>query len=167
MTSLELPRAVSTASAPSTLVSVGESTTLETEGSTDVGFHDVSASIPQYNGRQRQKIHDPARDISIQVLEKFSLVTKFARETSQQLFRETHTNDFGPFDRRNSQQSTLGYSQKTSDDEEEVPVQSPVAPDPLEVAVCSLLSIISTVNFFSKELLSSTYLFLFFLTLRF
>ncbi|XVF48060.1 hypothetical protein PTKIN_Ptkin03bG0160300 [Pterospermum kingtungense] len=139
LTSLELPRAVSIASAPSTPVSVGESTTYENEGSTDVGVRDVSASIPQYNGRQRQKIHDPARDISIQVLEKFSLVTKFARETTSQLFRETHTNDFGPFERRKSNQSTLDSSHKPSDDEEEVPIQSPVAPDPLEFDKLSLV----------------------------
>ena len=138
MSSLELTRAVSIANAPSTPVSVGESTSHENEGRTDVGVHVGSASIPQYNGRQRQKVHDPARDISIQVLEKFSLVTKFARETTSQLFRETHSNGFGPFERKNSHQSALDYSHKPSDDAEEVPVQHPVAPDPVEVAVCSL-----------------------------
>ncbi|XWS27039.1 hypothetical protein CRYUN_Cryun26dG0081700 [Craigia yunnanensis] len=139
LSSLELPRAVSIASAPSTPVSVGESTSHENEERTDVGLCDGSASIPQYNGRQRQKVHDPARDISIQVLEKFSLVTKFARETTSQLFRETHSNDFGPFERRNSDQSALDYSHKPSDDAEEVPVQSPVAPDPLEFGKLSLV----------------------------
>ncbi|XWS72956.1 hypothetical protein CRYUN_Cryun02cG0083900 [Craigia yunnanensis] len=139
LSSLELPRAVSIASVPSTPVSVGESTSHENEGGTDVGVRVGSASIPQYNGRQRQKVHDPARDISIQVLEKFSLVTKFARETTSQLFRETHTNGFGPFERRNTNQSALDYSHQPSDDDEEVPVQSPVAPDPLEFDKLSLV----------------------------
>ncbi|XWS17118.1 hypothetical protein CRYUN_Cryun33cG0040900 [Craigia yunnanensis] len=139
LSSLELPRAVSVTSVPSTPVSVGESTSHENEERTDVRVHDGSASIPRYNGRQRQKVHDPARDISIQVLEKFSLVTKFARETTSQLFRETHSNGFGPFERRNSHQSALDYSHKPSDDAEEVPVQRPVAPDPLEFDKLSLV----------------------------
>lgn len=138
LSSLELPRAVSIASVPSTPVSVGESTSQQYEKRTD-----VSSSIPQYNGRQRQKGHDPARDISIQVLEKFSLVTKFARETTSQLFRETNNNGFGPSERRNSNQSALDYSHKSSEYKEDVPVQSPVDPDPLEVAVCSLCQLFS------------------------
>ncbi|PPS12609.1 hypothetical protein GOBAR_AA08034 [Gossypium barbadense] len=138
LSSLELPRAVSIASVPSTPVSVGESSSQQNEERTD-----VRASIPQYNGTQRQKGHDPARDISIQVLEKFSLVTKFARETTSQLFRETHSNGFGPLERRNSNQSALDYSHKSSEYKEDVPVQSPVDPDPLEVAVCSLRQLFS------------------------
>ncbi|XVF34612.1 hypothetical protein REPUB_Repub18cG0074100 [Reevesia pubescens] len=132
LSSLELPMAIAMASAPSAPVSVGESTSHEKEERTDVIFHDGSASISHYNGRQRPKVHDPARDISIQVLEKFSLVTKFARETTSQLFREAHNNGFSPFEKRNSYQSALDYSHKPSDDAEEVPIQSPVAPDPLE-----------------------------------
>ncbi|KAK5824437.1 uncharacterized protein LOC108486234 [Gossypium arboreum] len=134
LSSLELPRAVSIASVPSTPVSVGESSSQQNEERTD-----VSASIPQYNGTQRQKGHDPARDISIQVLEKFSLVTKFARETTSQLFRETHSNGFGPLERRNSNQSALDYSHKSSEYKEDVPVQSPVDPDPLEFDKLSLV----------------------------
>ncbi|MBA0777395.1 hypothetical protein Gotri_005415 [Gossypium trilobum] len=133
LSSLELPRAVSIASVPST-PSVGESSSQQNEERTD-----VSASVPQYNGRQRQKGHDPARDISIQVLEKFSLVTKFARETTSQLFRETHSNGFGPLERRNSNQSALDYSHKSSEYKEDVPVQSPVDPDPLEFDKLSLV----------------------------
>ncbi|PPR83855.1 hypothetical protein GOBAR_AA36853 [Gossypium barbadense] len=108
-----------------------ESTSHENQERTDVGISDVSASIPQYNGKRRQKFHDPARDISIQVLEKFSFVTKFARETTSQLFRESHGNGFRPLERRKSNQSD-DYSHKPSDDAEGVAVQSPVAPDPVE-----------------------------------
>ncbi|CAM6040444.1 unnamed protein product [Sphagnum compactum] len=39
--------------------------------------------------RQHKNSRDPARDLSIQVLEKFSMVTKFARETKAQLFGES------------------------------------------------------------------------------
>ncbi|MBA0555136.1 hypothetical protein Golob_014193, partial [Gossypium lobatum] len=131
LSSLELPRVVSIPSMPSTPVLARESTSHENQERTDVGVSDVSASIPQYNGRRRQKFHDPARDISIQVLEKFSFVTKFARETTSQLFRESHSNGFRPLERRKSNQSD-DYSHKPSDDAEGVAVQSPVAPDPVE-----------------------------------
>ncbi|PPR86696.1 hypothetical protein GOBAR_AA33996 [Gossypium barbadense] len=131
LSSLELPRAVSIPSMPSTPVLARESTSHENQERTDVGVSDVSASIPQYNGRRRQKFHDPARDISIQVLEKFSFVTKFARETTSHLFRESHSNGFRPLERRKSNQSDV-YSHKPSDDAEGVAVQSPVAPDPVE-----------------------------------
>ncbi|KAE8657883.1 RabGAP/TBC domain-containing protein isoform 2 [Hibiscus syriacus] len=134
LSSLELPRAVSAVGVPSTPVPVGESASQQNEERTD-----ISASIPQYNRRQRQKGHDPARDISIQVLEKFSLVTKFARETTSQLFHETNNNGFGPLERRNSNQSTLDYSHKPSDYDEDVPIQSPVEPDPLEFDKLSLV----------------------------
>ncbi|KAH8966914.1 hypothetical protein BDL97_03G051800 [Sphagnum fallax] len=39
--------------------------------------------------RQHKQSKDPARDLSIQVLEKFSMVTKFARDTSAHLFGES------------------------------------------------------------------------------
>ncbi|OMO81206.1 hypothetical protein CCACVL1_12554 [Corchorus capsularis] len=140
LSSLELPRAVPAASVPSSPVSVRDSTSHENEDRTDMGVSDKSASS-QYYGKQRQKVNDPARDLSIQVLEKFSLVTKFARETTSQLFREahSHSNGFGAFERRNSNQSSLDYSHKASDDEEEVPNRSPVAPDPLEFDKLSLV----------------------------
>ncbi|KAG4189685.1 hypothetical protein ERO13_A08G238200v2 [Gossypium hirsutum] len=131
LSSLELPRAVPIPSMPSAPVLPRESTSHENQERTDVGISDVSASIPQYNGKRRQKFHDPARDISIQVLEKFSFVTKFARETTSQLFRESHGNGFCPLERRKSNQSD-DYSHKPSDDAEGVAVQSPVAPDPVE-----------------------------------
>lgn len=90
-------------------------------------------SISQLNGRQRHKVQDPARDISIQVLEKFSLVTKFARETTSQLFRENHDNGFNVLERRNSNQSVIDYPQKASHTPEKILHESHVAADPLEV----------------------------------
>ncbi|XP_059433004.1 uncharacterized protein LOC132166242 isoform X1 [Corylus avellana] len=130
LSSLELPMAVSVASEPSTSISVGESPLNENQERTDVVFGNSSASL--YNGKQRQKVHDPTRDLSIQVLEKFSLVTKFARETTSQLFRENHGNEYGAIERRNHNQSPLDNSQKASNVTEKIPDGSPVASDPLE-----------------------------------
>lgn len=112
---------VSVASGPSTPSPVSDSPSNE------------SSSISQVNGRQRLKVHDPARDISIQVLEKFSLVTRFARETTSQLFRESHSNGFGAFEKRYNNQSVEDFSHKASNDEEKTVDEIPVAPDPLEV----------------------------------
>lgn len=47
-------------------------------------------SLADRGGRMRQRAHDPAHDLSIQVLEKFSLVTKFARDTTSHFLREIH-----------------------------------------------------------------------------
>lgn len=49
-----------------------------------VQHNEENKNIPERQRRTR----DPARDLSIQVLEKFSLVTKFARDTTAQLFGE-------------------------------------------------------------------------------
>lgn len=95
-----------------------------------------SSSASLYNGRTRQKVHDPARDLSIQVLEKFSLVTRFARETTSQLFRESLNNGLVGSDRTTHGLSPIDYSHKpvyeAEKAPEEVPV-APVAPDPIEV----------------------------------
>ncbi|KAJ4708222.1 RabGAP/TBC domain-containing protein [Melia azedarach] len=127
LSSLELPRVVSVASGPSTPSPVSDSPSNE------------SSSISQVNGRQRLKVHDPARDISIQVLEKFSLVTRFARETTSQLFRESHSNGFGAFEKRYNNQSVEDFSHKASNDEEKTVDEIPVAPDPLEVDKLTLV----------------------------
>lgn len=127
LSSLELPRAVSIASGSSTPVSIGDSPT-----NVNLGLGHDSHSISQFHGRQKQKAQDPARDISIQVLEKFSLVTKFARETSQ-LFRENHSNGFGAFEKKFDSQSALDFDHKASYDTETIVNEIPVAPDPVEV----------------------------------
>lgn len=139
LSSLELPRVVTVASGPSTPVSVGDSLLNENQDKTYGAVGQVSSSFSRYNGRQRQKGHDPARDISIQVLEKFSLVTKFARETTSQLFRENHSNGFDPFERKFDNQSVQNYHHEASydtvkdSDAENVCDEIPVASDPLEV----------------------------------
>ncbi|KAM1360854.1 hypothetical protein COP2_026713 [Malus domestica] len=132
LSSLELPRALSVASGQSTLVSVGETSSDENQERTSGYVQEGSISISQYNERQRQRVHDPARDLSIQVLEKFSLVTKFARETTSQLFRDNHSNGYGAIERRSNNQSPIDYPQKASHDSNRAPEKSPVPPDSLE-----------------------------------
>ncbi|KAG4144109.1 hypothetical protein ERO13_D05G016000v2 [Gossypium hirsutum] len=136
LSSLELPRAVSLSIVPSTPVSGGESASQENGERTDVDVLDGSPSIRQFYRRERQKVHDPARDISMQLLEKFSLVTKFAREATSQLFWETPSNAFSLFERGSSNLSAIDSSQKPRDDVLELPV--PVPPDPLELDKLSL-----------------------------
>lgn len=133
LSSLELPRALSVASGQSTSVSVGETSSDENQERTSGDVYEGSISSSQYNERQRQRVHDPARDLSIQVLEKFSLVTKFARETTSQLFRDNHSNGYGAIERRSNNLSPIDYPQKASNDSNKVPDKSPVPPDSLEV----------------------------------
>ncbi|XP_076929727.1 uncharacterized protein LOC143594262 isoform X2 [Bidens hawaiensis] len=103
--------------------------------------NDGHSSNTQQNNKQRQKSHDPARDLSINVLEKFSLVTRFARETTSQLFRDSLVDGHGPNEkRRNNWASKDNHSQEmASDDEESVPKRVPVPSDPLEFDKLSLV----------------------------
>ncbi|CAN1215953.1 TBC1 domain family member 15 [Linum perenne] len=74
---------------PSTSHSGGQSSSF-----TDAGKN--GETLPQSILKYRQRGHDPGRDLSIQLLEKFSLVTKFARETKTQLFRENSNGSSAP-----------------------------------------------------------------------
>ncbi|XP_031381697.1 TBC1 domain family member 15 [Punica granatum] len=132
LSSLELPRAVSVANVPlpSTSTPLGE---LPPNENQDAGDGSRSSSSSLYNGRTRQKVHDPARDISIQVLEKFSLVTRFARETTSQLFRESLNNGFAVANERRAHGlSPVNSSHKLVHEAEKAPEEVPVAPDPIE-----------------------------------
>lgn len=120
---MELPRAVSVANSPS-------SAAAPTDGET----FDRNSAYLQENARQWQKHNDPARDLSIQVLEKFSLVTRFARETTSQLFREAQGDGFIPNDRRKQDQKTNDYPRiAESNDVQKLPEDVQVPADPLEV----------------------------------
>ena len=90
----------------------------------------VTGTSSEYSGRNKHKIHDPARDISIQVLEKFSLVTKFARETTSHLFRENQSN--GSSFNEGKQHEYKSTNEST--DSQKIST-NPVVPDPLEVGV--------------------------------
>ncbi|KAL0451893.1 UNVERIFIED_CONTAM: TBC1 domain family member 17, partial [Sesamum latifolium] len=135
LSSLELPMAVSVANVPST-AAVGSSSSAGQER----GESDKSSSNFQQNGRQGQKHHDPARDLSIQVLENFSLVTRFARETTSQLFRDGFIDGFTPNEGRKQGQSSPPYHHITpSNDPPKVPEEVSVAPDPVEFDKLSLV----------------------------
>ncbi|KAK4420197.1 TBC1 domain family member 15 [Sesamum alatum] len=135
LSSLELPMAVPVANVPST-AAIGSSSSADQER----GESDKSSSNSQQNGRQGQKHHDPARDISIQVLEKFSLVTRFARETTSQLFRDGFIDGFTPSEgRKHGQVSPARHHITPSNDPPKVPDEVSVAPDPVEFDKLSLV----------------------------
>ncbi|KAJ8450661.1 hypothetical protein Cgig2_021133 [Carnegiea gigantea] len=132
LSSLELPGVISIAATSTSGSSVNQE---ETDGS---GYDGIASS--QNVGRPRHKFNDPARDLSIQVLEKFSLVTKFARETTSQLFREP-SGDHTFFNEGRKQSQTHSApeippklpSHELQTIKDEVPVpRVPVPADPLE-----------------------------------
>uniref|UniRef100_A0A7C9ERA3 TBC1 domain family member 15 n=1 Tax=Opuntia streptacantha TaxID=393608 RepID=A0A7C9ERA3_OPUST len=132
LSSLELPGVVSIAATSTSGSSVNQE---KADGS---GYDGIA--ISQSIGRPRHKFNDPARDLSIQVLEKFSLVTKFARETTSQLFREP-SGDHTFFNEGRKQSQThsapdtpprlVSHELQTIEDEIPVP-KAPVPADPLE-----------------------------------
>lgn len=129
LSSLELPLAVSVASGQSSSVAVGGSPSDESLEKSSGNVRDGSLSISQYNGRSRHK----AQDLSIHdVLEKFSLVTKFARDTTSQIFGDNHGNGFRS-ERRSESEPSIDYRHKASNHEEKIPNEIPVPADPIEV----------------------------------
>lgn len=152
LSSLELPRAVPVANGLSSPVSAIGSPSKRDHERTDGSDFDGSLSIVRQNGRHRPKSHDPARDISIQVLEKFSLVTRFARETTSQLFRESHSDGFSATEKRNHGQSAYDHpSHMASSDVQEVPDLVAVEADPLEVMFCFLCYNVTFVMIFVRN----------------
>ena len=127
-------------------MSVDESTLNENQERTDGGVNNLSASVPQFHGRPRHKVHDP-RDLSIQVLEKFSLVTKFARETTSQLFGENQSNGFSGYERRTHVQPNLDHPKKSSNVAGSVPDETPVVSDPQVVTSFYLVLILLMLAF--------------------
>ncbi|XP_020227981.1 TBC1 domain family member 17 isoform X2 [Cajanus cajan] len=138
LSSLELPRAVPLACGPSNM-SVDESILNENQERADNDVNNGSYSATQFHGRPRHKGHDPGRDLSIQVLEKFSLVTKFARETTSQLFRENQSNGFSASERRTHIHTNIEHPKKSSNIVEDTSDESPVALDSQEFDNLSLV----------------------------
>lgn len=118
---LELPRVIPLARGPSNL-SIDD----ENQG---IGVNDGSASAFHDHGRPR--------NISIHVLEKFSRVTKFARETTSQLFSEHHSNEYDSDYRRNNIHTPAlpGHPKMSSSVAVEVPHESTASSNP-EVIIC-------------------------------
>ncbi|XP_047942325.1 TBC1 domain family member 15-like isoform X2 [Salvia hispanica] len=127
LSSLELPRAVTpVCQSPTTL-------------DPHKGVLDKSSNIIKKNGR-RQKYRDPAHDISVQVLEKFSLVTRFARETTSQLFRDRHPDSFTSNEGwKDGPSSPASNHITSSDDSPQVLDEVPVAADSVEIDKLSLV----------------------------
>jgi hypothetical protein len=123
-------------------MSVDESTLNENQERNDSSVNNGSVSVPQFHGRPRHKVHDPARDLSIQVLEKFSLVTKFARETTSQLFRENQTNGYSANERRTHIQTNLdppkssSAAEKYSDENSDIPDSQEVTATYFNYTLC-------------------------------
>ncbi|KAI4379485.1 hypothetical protein MLD38_005775 [Melastoma candidum] len=139
LSSLELPMAVSLGNGSPT--SIAGSTSHSNENQTiDVGnVSGDASSLSLYNGRPRSKVHDPARDLSIQVLEKFSRVTRFARETTSQLFSEGLNNGIGGHEKRSHIPYPQGYTYEDPHEAEGPLEEVTVAPDPLEFDKLSLV----------------------------
>ncbi|KAL6974154.1 hypothetical protein U1Q18_028339, partial [Sarracenia purpurea var. burkii] len=147
LSSLELPRAVSVSNGLSSTSTVGESPSNENQVRTGGSTSDGSGSHFQHTVRPRQKVQDPARDLSIQVLEKFSRVTRLARETTSHLFRESHNDSFSASERRNHNLTPHLYPsnvpssdvetvsndvERVANDVEKVANEMPAASDTLE-----------------------------------
>ncbi|KAG1327934.1 TBC1 domain family member 15 [Cocos nucifera] len=133
LSSLELPGVVSVANRASLRDSLSSVTSADNSERVNQETYDGSASTSEYSGRHKHKAYDPARDLSIQVLEKFSLVTKFARETTSQIFRESHNNGFSPYEKRqqNNYASPNLVGTRPNDAQKNAGVTT-VASDPLE-----------------------------------
>ncbi|CAI9100838.1 OLC1v1038021C2 [Oldenlandia corymbosa var. corymbosa] len=142
LSSLELPRAVSVANSPSSSVALSESPSSGNQEMTEGGAFNGSAASVRQNGTPRQKHNDPARDLHMQVLEKFSLVTRFARETTSQLFRESQMDGFLASERRRYDQPLVEHQSLVehpeSPDSNGSP-KTPVPADPLEFDKMSLV----------------------------
>lgn len=153
---MELPSSLPVASGQSIYPLDGGSSNVN-QGRTSADVGNRVSSVSQY-GLRKQKSHDPTRDLSIHLLEKFSLVTKFARDTTTQLFSEN--NGFGSVDKRWNNQPVHSYPEKLSNIAEEKRHQIPhsysendllkdeeisndidVPADPLEVRINFFISI--------------------------
>uniref|UniRef100_A0A0E0GC03 TBC1 domain family member 15 n=1 Tax=Oryza nivara TaxID=4536 RepID=A0A0E0GC03_ORYNI len=91
LSSLELPGVATVANAMSQQNSLSFTSSVDEAGHGSDAKHGASSSMTEYVSKQKHRSNDPGRDLSIQVLEKFSLVTKFARDTTSSLFRENHS----------------------------------------------------------------------------
>ncbi|WOL05139.1 RabGAP/TBC domain-containing protein [Canna indica] len=131
LSSLELPGVVSIANRTSFHKPRISMSSLDDPERVNGATYDGTSSTSEYSG-QPKKSHDPARDISIQVLEKFSLVTKFARETTSHLFCDSHDGLNAYEKKQQNNYSSVKHTSSQSDEMEKTSDMSPVASDPLE-----------------------------------
>lgn len=89
LTSLELPGALPVANIRSSLHIEGPAPSIQnTADTSNQNYQDKIYGGLKNGGGQHERLRDPAREILIHGLEKFSMVTKFARETTAQIFGE-------------------------------------------------------------------------------
>lgn len=89
LTSLELPGALPVANIRSSLHIEGPVPSIQnTADTSNQNYQDKIYGGLKNGGGQHERLRDPAREILINGLEKFSMVTKFARETTAQIFGE-------------------------------------------------------------------------------
>ncbi|KAH7671938.1 Acyl-CoA N-acyltransferase protein [Dioscorea alata] len=140
LSSLALPMALSVANgAPSENLSSSVPLFENSERLNGTKYY-TSPNISEYSGRRKHKSHDPARDLSLQVLEKFSLVTKFARETTSHIFRENQGNSFDASEKKQQKQSpALTPTISKPSEEQSHSNDAVVEPDPLELDKSSLV----------------------------
>lgn len=140
---MELPGVVSVANSPTSSVAPNESSSSQTDSEAPV----KNSPYIQQNGRQRQKQSDP-RHLSIQVLEKFSLVTRFARETKSQFLRETHGDGFISNVLRKHDKKPNNYSFVVESDDVVQPHEDvPVPANSLEVRTSHVLHFFFLISF--------------------
>ncbi|ONK78949.1 uncharacterized protein A4U43_C01F1330 [Asparagus officinalis] len=101
---LDLPGALGIANGASLQNLTNSVSSLDSRRPDDTSYDEGSSSL-DYTGRHKHRVHDPAHDISLQVLEKFSLLTRFARETTSQIFRESQNNGFNAYERKQKKDS--------------------------------------------------------------
>lgn len=144
LSSLELPRVVSVANGTSS-ISASSVPSVEDSDKINGDNHAGSLRLSEYSGKQRQKSHDP-RDLSIQVLEKFSLVTKFARETTSHLFRENYSDSFNGYDTKPQVPSLPANApDKGPGDTEKDLNEAPVTSGPSEVSLDSYFYLVNAI----------------------
>ncbi|KAL7593841.1 hypothetical protein Lser_V15G33105 [Lactuca serriola] len=153
LSSLELPRSLANGTPSSSFRGSPSDNNNQERLDTVTTSEDNHSGSGQLNIRQRQKTHDPARDLSIQVLEKFSLVTRFARETTSQLFRDNLVDGHGHGQSQSQSQSQSqgerrrnNWASKDHQPLEMAPIDDPIVPklvpvpsDPIEFDKLSLV----------------------------
>lgn len=115
------------------LQNLNNSVSIDSRRPDGVGY-DVSCSTSEYDGRHKHKVNDSAHDISLQVLEKFSLLTKFARDTTSHIFCESQTNGFKAYEKNQKKDSIqVNQSPSVPNKAEATPVETLENSDTLEV----------------------------------
>lgn len=88
---MELPGALPVANIRSSLHIEGPAPSIQnTTDTSNQNYQDKIYGGLKHGGVQNERLRDPAHEILIHGLEKFSMVTKFSRETTAHIFGENH-----------------------------------------------------------------------------